>query len=175
MDQRAQSLRAHGGFALDTSAAKQNFLPDGRTCLTFTTKSLKRLAKEEPAFVLDLSKEHIQDKSKANGLAKTLICLQALWFCIQCVSRLAQGLSISLLEPNTFGHALCTLLIHLLWWDKPMDIEEPTLIESDDVDELCAAMYMLNKALEYPMYELKMAESRLFISSTDPLIETSLG
>ena len=36
-----------------------------------------------------------------------------------------QGLAISLLELNTFGHSICTLLIYWMWWDKPLDIEEP--------------------------------------------------
>lgn len=35
----------------------------------------------------DLSEEEIKSKSKANGLAKTLVCAQALWFVAQCISR----------------------------------------------------------------------------------------
>lgn len=35
----------------------------------------------------DLSKEDIQSKSKANGLAKALVCIQALWFIAQCLTR----------------------------------------------------------------------------------------
>lgn len=53
---------------------------------------------------------------------------EAGWFCIQCLGRLTQGLAISFLELNTFGHALCTLFIYFLWWDKPLDIGEPELI-----------------------------------------------
>ena len=35
----------------------------------------------------DLSEEEIESKSKANGLAKSLVCLQALWFITQCLTR----------------------------------------------------------------------------------------
>lgn len=35
----------------------------------------------------NLSKEEIESKSKANGLAKALVCIQALWFIAQCVTR----------------------------------------------------------------------------------------
>lgn len=35
----------------------------------------------------DLSEEDIKSKSKANGLAKGLICFQALWFIAQCLTR----------------------------------------------------------------------------------------
>lgn len=37
--------------------------------------------------VPDLSEEEIQSKSKANGLAKALVCIQALWFIAQCLTR----------------------------------------------------------------------------------------
>lgn len=35
----------------------------------------------------DLSEEEIKSKSKANGLAKALVCIQALWFIAQCLTR----------------------------------------------------------------------------------------
>ena len=35
----------------------------------------------------DLLVEEIKSKSKANGLAKALVCIQALWFIVQCLTR----------------------------------------------------------------------------------------
>ncbi len=35
----------------------------------------------------DLSEEEIKSKSKANGVAKALVCMQALWFIAQCITR----------------------------------------------------------------------------------------
>ena len=35
----------------------------------------------------NLSEEEIKSKSKANGLAKALVCIQALWFISQCLTR----------------------------------------------------------------------------------------
>ena len=35
----------------------------------------------------DLSEEEIKSKSKANGLTKALVCIQALWFIAQCLTR----------------------------------------------------------------------------------------
>jgi hypothetical protein len=58
-------------------------------------------------------------------LVSLLTYPEASWFCIQCLTRLTQGLAISLLELNTLGHALCMLIIYVLWWNKPLDIEEP--------------------------------------------------
>ena len=88
-----------------------------------------------------LTEAEIWDKSKANGLAKTIVCIQAAWFCTQCIARLAQRMPISLLELNTFAHAICALLVYVLWWHKPLDVHEPTVIDvrqSDATRYICA-------------------------------------
>ena len=77
---------------------------------------------------MNISEQDIQDKSKADGLAKTLVCVQALWFCAQCISRVTQQLPITLLELNTFAHSICALLVYLLWWQKPLAIERATSV-----------------------------------------------
>ena len=35
----------------------------------------------------DLSEQEIKAKSKANGVAKALVCAQAVWFIAQCLTR----------------------------------------------------------------------------------------
>lgn len=40
---------------------------------------------------------------------------------------------ISLLELNTFGHAVCALLIYLCWWKKPLDISDTTFFEQSQL------------------------------------------
>ena len=129
-----------GGFAFDTSSAKPNFLPHGRSRLTLRIRALKYLVEHAPHLIPDLSEEEIRDKSKADGLAKLLVCLQGIWFCLQCIVRLAQEQAISFLELNTFGHALCALLLYALWWYKPLDINSPTLLEGHEAWEICALM-----------------------------------
>ncbi|ORY16123.1 hypothetical protein BCR34DRAFT_476852 [Clohesyomyces aquaticus] len=119
-----------GGFVIDLSKERIEFLADKKhTRLTLNISALLWVAEWGPDVIPDLAEGEIQDKSKANGLAKTLVFLQAIWFCVQCINRLVQGLAISLLELNTFAHALCTLVIYVLWWNKPLDIEEPTSLQ----------------------------------------------
>lgn len=129
-----------GGFAFDTNKAVPNFLPNGRSRLTISIGGLKYIAKHSPSLIPDLSEDEIRDKSKADGLAKSLVCLQAGWFCSQCVVRLAQQQVISFLELNTFGHAICALLIYALWWYKPLDIDSPNLLMGRTAWETCALM-----------------------------------
>lgn len=91
----------------------------------------------------DVSSGHIKDKSKANGLAKFLICVQAIWYGIQVITRLSQGLAVTMLELNVFAHVLCALLTYAFWWNKPLDIEVPTTIYTVDAKagSICAAFW----------------------------------
>ncbi|KAH7010588.1 uncharacterized protein B0I36DRAFT_257457 [Microdochium trichocladiopsis] len=77
---------------------------------------------------LDISEEDLVDKRKGSGIAKALVCLQAIWFCLQCFARVLQQLPLSLLELNTFAHSLCALVVYILWWEKPLDVERPTYL-----------------------------------------------
>lgn len=131
-----------GGFAFDTSDAEPNFLPNHRSRLCISAYGLSYIAKKAPELIPDVAEKQIRDKSKADSLAKFIVCLQALWFCVQCITRVSQRKAISLLELNTFAHAFCALLIYALWWNKPQDIEEPTLLQGQKEWEMCAFLCM---------------------------------
>ncbi|KAK4185105.1 hypothetical protein QBC35DRAFT_415561, partial [Podospora australis] len=126
-----------GGYAMVIEDDDKQIFPDRkistgkfepRKRLTLTPKGFRHLAERKPQLIPKQSQAAIRDKSKGDAVAKTLVCLQALWFCIQCLVRFSQQLGVSLLELNTFGLALCALLIHVLWWDKALDVQEPELI-----------------------------------------------
>ncbi len=145
-----------GGFALDSNKSDDFFLPGCRTRAVLTPAGFQFLLDHEPSCMPDISEDQIKDKSKADGLKKTLVCAQALWFCIQCAGRLAGSLPVSLLELNTVGHAICTLLIYFLWWDKPLEVEEPTLIQDEKLKPLFAYMWMSSRisAVGYADYDI---------------------
>lgn len=151
-------LHAHyalmGGFAFDTSKLPMNFLPEGRTRLTLTPAALRKLASYEPDLIPDISTENIHDKSKADCFAKSIACFQALWFIVQVIGRLAAKYPISLLEMNTFLHALCCLAIYLAWWNKPLDIQQPTIIDASEepARKICAWMVMQSALGYLPPY-----------------------
>lgn len=105
---------------------------------TLDLSAVLAIATFDPSLIPDISKAAIQDKSKANPLVKAIVCLQAAWFLLGIILRLCDGLAISLLELNTFAHALCALFIYILWWDKPADVEMPIVIR----DQRAAPIYL---------------------------------
>lgn len=82
-----------GGFAFEIPEnlpESKRFLPLHTKETCFVTDTLIRylVAKEAGRDVIpNLSVEEIKSRSKANGLAKALVCIQALWFIAQCITR----------------------------------------------------------------------------------------
>lgn len=75
-----------GGLALDASDDPLPFLPGGRKRQILTRGGINRLLDLRPQLFPDISESQIKDKSKASYLAKMIVCTQASWFCLQCVS-----------------------------------------------------------------------------------------
>ena len=76
----------------------------------------------------DITTEEISDKSKANGIAKALACLQTGWFVMQCLSRVYRHLPLTALELTTIGYVWCTWAIYVQWLKKPLDVQLPTTL-----------------------------------------------
>jgi hypothetical protein len=74
-----------GGFVVDTDDSGEEFIP-GSPRLTITARGIILLAKT--GHIPNLSKESILDKSKADNLAKSLVCVQAGWLLVEILDRL---------------------------------------------------------------------------------------
>ena len=100
----AQWIMAHtfyaymGGFTLDSTGVGDPILPPGKERMRLTLKGVSTALKMRPNILDSLHLDDVLDKSKASPLAKAIVCGQAIWFCMQCVGRLAQSLPLSRLE-----------------------------------------------------------------------------
>ncbi|GJE90690.1 hypothetical protein PsYK624_068340 [Phanerochaete sordida] len=124
-----------GGFVLETTP-----MLGGQTRFALTSSGVRFVLENAPEMIPDLSEEEIQDKSRSDGLAKTLLIVQLLHFALTGVARLAQSLPLSLLEVFTMAHALCTVATCVVWWKKPFSVPEPTFITGERANELAAYM-----------------------------------
>ena len=98
-----------------------------------------------------ITEEEIEDRSKADSLAKGIAVLQTTWFIAQCISRAAQGLITTEIELITLAFATLNGILYFLWWNKPLDVK------------CCVPVFLLNgdcKRVEIPPFEPK---SKLFI------------
>ncbi|KAL8996389.1 MAG: hypothetical protein Q9169_004080 [Polycauliona sp. 2 TL-2023] len=113
-----------GGFAMDVPrnlSPSQEFMPATADEFRFVTPiALEILAHASPNEVPNLSAKEVASKSKADVLTKILTCVQALWFIAQCLTR------------------------RNFWWDKPFDVEYPTLLDGPTLRQIRALTYMLD-------------------------------
>ncbi|KAF7350545.1 hypothetical protein MSAN_01614100 [Mycena sanguinolenta] len=101
---------------------------DGRHPIT-TMAQLKA----EPGYlssIRDIPRADIMDKSKGDALSKGVALLQGLWFIIQILARFAENLPVTQLEVTTLAFAVVNLFTWVLWWHKPLDVQQPILISS---------------------------------------------
>ncbi|KAF8856437.1 hypothetical protein BDZ45DRAFT_745482 [Acephala macrosclerotiorum] len=141
-----------GGFVIDISGSSfsristskpelKSYIPGDCCQFTLTAQGVLFLVSDGYRLPF-ISKKSILDRSKADGIAKTLVCLQAGYMIVQCATRVASKLPISLLEVNTLGHVLCALVMYSFWLNKPQDIHTPTHISDETIRPTCADMYM---------------------------------
>jgi hypothetical protein len=100
-----------GGFAIDidesyiegTESSQTAFLPsDCPRRLTLTARGIALLA--ACGRLPDIPQADILDKSKADGLAKAVVVIQACWMLLQVLGRVIARLPVTLLEVNTVAH-----------------------------------------------------------------------
>ncbi|KAK4165533.1 hypothetical protein QBC43DRAFT_299378 [Cladorrhinum sp. PSN259] len=138
-----------GGIAVDGSDPSTRIIPESTKAL-FTPSGVSMLLHYEPELIPDISEQEINDKSKGGSWTKFIACAQASWFCISCIGRVGQKLPLSQLEINTLAHAMCTIVVYIMWWKKPLDVEVPVLITDRRVRPLLAYCWMASAASAPP-------------------------
>ncbi|KAK1998138.1 hypothetical protein LX36DRAFT_656898 [Colletotrichum falcatum] len=138
-----------GGFAVDLPSADDG--DDAPRRVTVTPEGIRLLS--FLGKLPGIQGSQIHDKSKADWMAKSLVCTQAGWMVTQVIGRLIKKLPVSQLEINTCGHVACAVLLYLLWWSKPFDVMDPTVLEGDIENPLslmvaCSSMDAINGVTE---------------------------
>ena len=72
-----------------------------------------------------VTESEILDKSKGDGLGKLVTVLQTTWFIVQYLERWVSHQPRTQIEVMTLAYATINVIIYILWWDKPLNIQEP--------------------------------------------------
>ena len=129
-----------GGLAVETKSFRSE------PYLTVTPAGAIELARLD--FLDPIPEDVIDDKNKADLITKALVCIQAGWFIIQCVSRIAQELPLSLLEVHVLAHVFVAFMMYCLWFAKPYDVLSPVVIKEASVIEI-GALFTVHKEGTY--------------------------
>lgn len=114
------------------------------------------------------SKRDIQDRSKADSLAKVVSLMQSTWTVVNVLSRAAYHLPITLLELATVAFILCAYSSYTLWWNKPKDMNAPMIIHlpyRHDSDEMPPELRSLldEQREEWVQYKQSAAEKESWV------------
>ena len=79
----------------------------------------------DPLPALELERDDIEDKSKADWLLKSIAVAQIAWLLVSVIDRAAMRLPITQLEICTSAFSLLAIATYLANWSKPKDVGKP--------------------------------------------------
>ncbi|KIW23015.1 uncharacterized protein PV07_11249 [Cladophialophora immunda] len=124
-----------GGITLDVSDIYDNV-----RFVTLMPEGILLLARATSWTHFTVSETTIRDKSKADTLAKALVLTQVLWTIFQSVTRAVLQYPVTALEIHVLVHAACALLMYGVWFYKPLDIRDATVLNSEPFRDQLALM-----------------------------------
>jgi len=115
-----------GGFILVPSST-------GQPCI-LSFELFQKLVRNGllPVAITEVTEEEIQDRSKGDGLTKSIAICQALWFIVQCIARHVQNLAVSEFELVTLALSGVSGIMFLFWWNKPKEVRVPMRVDLID-------------------------------------------
>ncbi|KAF5863259.1 hypothetical protein ETB97_010381 [Aspergillus alliaceus] len=167
-----------GGFAIETHYLGTT----GEKC------TIRRLLTAEGVLILSqtghlsvLSREEIAERSKADIFAKSIVVGQIVWFALQVLGRLCEGLPVTPLETHTAIHVGCAILVYAIWVNKPYNLLQSVLITGPDMDsigaffnfsDICRDVYQ-KECYRYEVHRMEYWKERVIqasrgVSSFDP-------
>lgn len=76
----------------------------------------------------DFTDRDVEDRAKSDSFAKAFAVLQSTWFLCNVIARWAYHLPVSPIELATVAYVACGILIYVVWWYKPQDINIPIIV-----------------------------------------------
>jgi hypothetical protein len=124
-----------GGFAIENE-----YVSETKTKVTIrrliTIHGVLQLAKL--GLIPTIMPEEISEKSKADIIAKLFVLSQITWFGLEVIGRLASALPVTPIEIHTAIHVACTIIIYLIWMNKPYDVRGSILVKDRDAKDVAA-------------------------------------
>ncbi|MCJ1307985.1 hypothetical protein MMC25_001635 [Agyrium rufum] len=77
-----------------------------------------------------IDKHIIDDKNKQETFVRLLTCAQIVWFTINAIARVAQGLLLTTFELTTLGFIICAIPTYLCWIKKPDGVERSISVQA---------------------------------------------
>ena len=88
------------------------------------------------ALLANVDEQDILDKSKTDSFSKAIALCQILWFLTACIARSIDHLPVTPLEIMTIAFATLNVIMYLIWWQKPLNVQRPIIIHASNLSDL---------------------------------------
>ncbi|KAK5172746.1 uncharacterized protein LTR77_002866 [Saxophila tyrrhenica] len=145
-----------GGFKLQTEDFQ---------AFPITAKQLHYLVNHRYVSLPAMSRDEIWDKSKADGVAKTMAFSQSGWLIAQTIGRGVQRLPITPFEISSLALICSSMTTLWFWWHKPLDVRTATVL--DTTASVVDILREGGEAAKEPFLDtpLDFIEGRVYMSS----------
>jgi len=148
--------------------------------LEVTTPPSSEHRPSNPKIKISVTESEILDKSKSDPLGKLFTVLQTAWFIVQYLERWITRQPRTQLEVMTLAYAALNILTYALWWEKPLNIQEPIDVrgrssahDEDRTRGLHGVGAVLGPAFRLP--SLRADDDIVFFSMVFPLVGILFG
>lgn len=146
--------------------------------LILTPKGFLLLAQRKVLHPGILDQESILDRSKADSLAKLLVCAQAFWMVVNVIRRKSSGLPSTLIELHVVTHAIVTVIVYGLWWHKPLGVNNPIILNplKDYLNQrITTKFFVADNHIDQALLELHLHISLLHYEDNNPSLDTTIS
>lgn len=140
---------------------------------TLDSKQLA-IAKEEGIIteLPNIKTADIDDKNKSDALVKVLAVMQVAWMVIQLCARVYYHHPFAPLELGTVAFSATAIILYIVEWDKPKDINTPIYVKAAASNVSEAAFHKIVEAAPFPYMQFPFVQYKHYYMPSVAFHET---
>ncbi|KAL7951493.1 hypothetical protein V8C42DRAFT_350088 [Trichoderma barbatum] len=109
-----------------------------------------------------ITEKELKDRNKSDALVKFLAIMQVLWLITQLAARKYSDLASTPLELSTAALSASTIILYILEWNKPKDVNVPIYIPANKLSKFRKTFKEVFQAAPYPYLRVPIIPTKLY-------------
>ncbi|EHK42587.1 hypothetical protein TRIATDRAFT_319981 [Trichoderma atroviride IMI 206040] len=106
----------------------------------------------------DIKTAEIEDRNKSDALVKVLAVIQVVWMVVQLCARVYYRHPFAPLELGTVAFSATAIILYIVEWDKPKDINTPVYVKAASSSVSEAAFTQIVEAAPFPYMQVPFVQ-----------------
>jgi hypothetical protein len=120
----------------------------------------------------DIKTADINDKNKSDALVKVLAVIQVVWMVVQLCARVYYRHPFAQLELGTVAFSVTAIILYIVEWDKPKDINTPVYVKAAVSSVSEKAFESIVKAAPFPYMQFPLVQYKHYYMPSVAFHET---